>query len=88
MGNNGGGLVRPDGSPLATYKGLIVVKVPVGMKPPMQLLDAMGKATNSIVYVMPPEVDIYYGKIAKEHLENIHQLVHTALQIPMEGEGE
>lgn len=82
MAGDGNKLIGPDGTPIGGQQGVIVVKVPVGRQPPMQLLAQISKVTHSAVFLMPTEMDIYFGKLGQEQLENMHKLLHTALQLP------
>lgn len=85
-GNGGNLLLGPDGKMIPGKPGLLVVKAPVGSNPNPQVLEMVGKATNCAVLVLPSEMDVYSGRVAKEFLESMHTLIHTALRIDKENQ--
>jgi len=80
---NGNKLVYgPDGRPLISQVGLVVIQVPVGVPQlPPQAVQQIASLTHSNVIVVPLGTDIMLGRIAAETLEYIHTTIHKVLEL-------
>lgn len=80
-GGNGGGLVKPDGSPMVKEPRLIVIKQPKGVQIHPNVVAQIAKMTGCDIVVLPMDSELMMGKLALEELKSVHQGVHAILQL-------
>jgi len=79
MSNDGDKILGPDGLPISTQPPIVVVKSRYPLPP--QLIQNIGTITKSSVVVLPLEIDLMTGKLAREEIEAIHGAIHDILEI-------
>ncbi len=80
MGDNDGSkILGPDGLPLTTEPPIVVVKSRHPL--PQQLVQSIGMTTKCSVIVLPLEIDLLTGKLAREEIEAVHDALHDILGI-------
>jgi len=80
--SNGNRILGPDGKSITTEPSIVVIKSRNPLPP--QLIQNVGMVTKSSVVVLPLEIDLMSGKLAREEIEVIHGAIHDILGIKEE----
>lgn len=79
MSNGKKEILGPSGLPISTEPSVVVIKARNPLPP--QLIQSIGVVTKSSVVVLPLEVDLIMGNLAREEIEAIHKAIHDILGI-------
>lgn len=81
MPGDGAQILGPRGEPLSTRsKGLIVINTPRDVRLHDQFLHQLGKETNCLIIVLPPNCYLMMGELANQELESMHQGIHAVIK--------